>query len=812
MGSTLAFAEHGDVYVAAVRRVQALVAEYAEGFDGVVVNTAGDGAFLAFPSAHAAVQALRQLQDTIELGGVDAVRLRVRAGAHAGDAVPVAQDYLALPVHVAARVAAAAGPGQVLVSQSVIDELGEPTGEKLGPFLLKDIADPVTLWRVAGDRAAPRAVPPRHTNVATPRTSFVGRESELENLARLFSEPALVTVVGPGGLGKTRLVTQFAIDSADGFAAGVWMIELASIANEPEIVPIVGNLFGIPASAALDAVTREIARRGEMVLIFDNCEHVLDGVAEVVATLSAECPMLRVLCTSREPLAVDGEEVVRLATLSTAAAPTIGVASATRSGAAEQLFIRRAVSAGAAIEALDTSAVTDLCRRLDGLPLALELAAVHAGATPIPDLVIALSEGDVELRRRGGPERLRSLDALVSWSTNLLTDPERRGLHALSVLPGRFTARTAQQLLTAVAEGSTEVTADSLARRSLLDLDGSEYRMLIPVRDVVRRQLDEQSTRTAMAALLTWASETCAPRGQIEMLDDEVRALESALDWAISNNIPGGGRIMQQLANRLKATGVTPTALDLAARCLRAGEPHTIDEIHLQLGALRLQVGLGTAANPTFLKRAGALVDAARLAGESHALRIACSLLAVLLDRAGRHSEAHTLYRETLVLIEENQNPDSPQERTRVLCDLAVSYHLQGDLQSAEQQYRHAISTASPTDVNALVLMINLGELLLDLGRPEEAAAHLSTTLQSARGRPALSAITVALLAEAEAKRGALDEARALADQAEREFADIMSQDPSTAYVRDRMRSTLEHHVTDVSNAIGTSGPEAVRD
>ena len=328
VGSTRTFHEHGETYVAAQRELHVRVAEHAERAGGVVVTTEGDGAFLAFGDASSAVSALVALQDELERAGDGGLRLRLRSGAHTGDAVPVDNNYLAVAVHVAARVAGAANAGQVLVTDAVVEELGVVEPVELGTYDLKDLPEPTRIWRVAGDETPPRATPARRSNVREPRTSFVGRTEELRRLRELVGAPGLVTVVGPGGTGKTRLVSELALRGDEALSGGAWLVELATLESPDQIAGATGTAVGL-TSASPEQIADVLRHRGRCALVLDNCEHLLDGVADLVEPLLDACPELTVLCTSREALNLAGERAWTLPPLPA-------------DGAATQLFLDRA--------------------------------------------------------------------------------------------------------------------------------------------------------------------------------------------------------------------------------------------------------------------------------------------------------------------------------------------------------------------------------------------------------------------------------------------------------------------------------------
>ena len=445
---------------------------------GVLGVWVADGALRALIELQACVEAIATARATPE------PRLRVRAGAHTGTATPVAGDYVALPVNVAARVTSAAGAGQVLVSPAVVEALSDSSlielaGEAVGEYALKDVRGPMALYRVTGDAATPRASPYKRTNVATPVTSFVGRTAEMADLRDLVAANRLVTVLGPGGMGKTRLASHLVLQVADSYEAGAWLIELASISTDEQVVGQVAATLGSTATTMEDLAT-DLGGRGSMLLLLDNCEHVIDAASRVAAQLVAELPALRILATSRESLQVENEVVWRIPSL-------------TDQDTLCELFEQRLVTAagGRSSSRPDRGDVAMLCDALDGSPLAIELAAVHALDVPISRLISVVREGTEPLARRGGG-RQSSLDAVVAWTMDRLDRPLREALLVLSQAPARLTADEAALMLGDLAaqhETTAEGLLRGLVRVSLVDLDGYQYRLLDTIRGAARRAL-----------------------------------------------------------------------------------------------------------------------------------------------------------------------------------------------------------------------------------------------------------------------------------------------------------------------------------
>ncbi|KAA1416401.1 adenylate/guanylate cyclase domain-containing protein [Nocardioides humilatus] len=586
--STRTFAEHGDAFVTALAVLQDRVARQTEHHGGTVVKTEGDGAFLAFPDARGAIDALVALQDELAAvsdAGHAGPRLTVRAGVHTGDAVPVADDYVALAVNVAARVTSTVGAGQVVVSAATQAELPEPVGVCVGDYDLKDVADPVELWRVCGDETPLRGSPSRRTNVRIPVTGFVGRTRELADLRREVEEHPLVTVVGPGGLGKTRIVSELLLEIATGLKGGAWLVELASVNSGDQVPAAVAAVLGI-GSGEVGALASELRRRDDVLLVLDNCEHVLDAVADLVADLEQACPSLRLLCTSREPLQVPGERVWRLG-------PFVGHA------ARIELFTQRAWASGATVSDDSVPLVDRLCDALDGLPLAIELAATHAGSTTLEQLVQIAEHGTDDLARRGGQARQRSLDAVLAWSLDRLPEERRRALLVLSVLPGRFDLPMAAAILGAV-EGCEADAVRHLARGSLVDLDGESYRILDTIRHAAqrRRLADPDLAQAARRGLRAWALAVAerdyrVARRWDDVPTGEVQALEAALEQAVDDGVRDIGKLWERVRAIAYERDPGERIVELADRILAGPLPASRDDALCTASALSIRQIVG---------------------------------------------------------------------------------------------------------------------------------------------------------------------------------------------------------------------------
>jgi predicted ATPase/class 3 adenylate cyclase len=736
VGSTAAFTEHGGAFVSALERLLEVVADSTAEHGGVVVKTEGDGAFLAFGSADAAVRALVSLQQRIEVRAFDDAgpppRLRVRAGAHTGAARPVASDYVALPVNVAARVTSAAGAGQVLITPAVVaelrdEELVDLAGEPVGEYALKDVRGPSPLHRVAGPLDPPRAPPYRRTNVAEPMTSFVGRSAEIAELRQLVAAHRLVTVVGPGGMGKTRLTSELLLEIAESYDAGAWLVELASVTEPAQVLGQVASGVGSTATTD-DGLADDLAGRGRILVLLDNCEHVIDAAADVATGLLGRVAGLRVLATSREPLQIEGEVQWRIPALS-------------GDDARCTLFLERlATAASEAGESPHRAAVVELCASLDGSPLAIELASVHARDVPIDQLLSLVRQGDEPLARRGGG-RQSSLDAVLGWSIDRLDAAPREALLVLSLVPARLTFDEATMLLSDVADAhrtSAERLLRTLVRVSLVDRDGDHYRLLDTIRAAARRALrpDERLLTRARSMLHRTAATLADPDHDFSMVTlndhpspDRVLLLEEAVLDAWRDRQPGLGAVWNVLAVMASFRPMSARLRDAAVEVLETkpgGTPLGPDDALRMTGAFHLL----RHSEPERLTWTDADIDRfadAVVAGSPvNAAARTLNTMAVHYLAHGRAAEADRYVTWTSEL--------AARSDYRLLQEAAEGYaaalaDLRGDDVAALDHVERALALISEDWLDWPVLITGRAESLIKLGRHEEALAILSREL-----------------------------------------------------------------------------------
>ena len=456
-GSTALLGRLGDdVYAQVLAGHHALIRSALAAHDGREIDTQGDAFFAAFSSPRACVAAALEMQQAIQdqawPGGE---RVRVRMGIHCGEAVRTASGVVGLEVHRAARVAGTGYGGQVLVSQAaaVLVRDGLPPGAALadlGSHRLKDLGRPEQIFqlRAAGLQAEfpplrSLGSPALPNNLPAQLSAFIGRVREMAEVRALVESSRLVTLTGAGGCGKTRLGLQMAAELLDGSGDGVWLAELGAVTNEDAVAAAVSQalrLTGQPGRPALEALLDALALQ-DVLIVVDNCEHLIGGCAKTAEAIVRRCPRVHLLATSREPLGIGGEIIYRVPSLSL---PGPGEAGPVAPGSSDAvaLFADRARANGVAlsVEQQAGPVVVSVCRRLDGMPLAIELAAARLRSMSLAELAGRLDQRFRLLTggSRTAAERQQTLAATVGWSYSLLTGAERLLLGRLSVFAGSF--------------------------------------------------------------------------------------------------------------------------------------------------------------------------------------------------------------------------------------------------------------------------------------------------------------------------------------------------------------------------------------
>ncbi len=562
-GSTQLWERYPDGMKSALTRHDALLQQSVAAWQGMIVKSTGDGCYAVFASpadALAAALAIQQAMQGEAWQGVQPQSLRVRIGIHSGQAERRAGDYFGPALNRTARLMSAGHGGQVLVSHAAAELARDllPEGARLadlGECRLKDLSRPERIFQLL-HASLQSDFPPLRTldsfpnNLPVQLTSFIGREKEIVEIRRLLGAARLVTLTGPGGTGKTRLSLEVGAQVLADFSHGVWLIELAPLSDPGQIYPALAQVFNLQELpfTPLANLVQDYLRDKKVLLVLDNCEHLIETCARLADDLLRQCAGLKILASSREALGIGGEVAYRIPSL--------------EESESRRLFVERAqaVTPKFCLTAANTPAVTQICHRLDGIPLAIELAAARLRllsaeqiAARLDDLFRLLVGGS-----RTALPRQQTLRALIDWSYDLLSESERRLLQFASVFVGGWTL----EALEAVSEEpDTPELLEQLVNKSLVVTEEREgemrYFMLETIRQYAREKLFEAKlAATARDRHFVYFDEYSEKFWNIFMLkntlywraqaDDEVENFRSALEWGLDHD---GERAIHLAAN-----------------------------------------------------------------------------------------------------------------------------------------------------------------------------------------------------------------------------------------------------------------------
>ena len=511
-GSTRLFRQLGDSYVEVLETHRDLLGSAFAAHGGSEVDTEGDALFVVFADASEAVAGC--LEGQLALAShpwPTNGEVRVRIGLHTSETAPVGDRYVDLGVHQVARICAGAHGGQVVMSEETVSAVADrlpPSSSliPLGSFHLRGFSEPVRLSQLRHPKLRENFPPLRAIGVVVHnlpflRASFVGRDEEMSRLLSLLRTTGILTLVGLGGVGKTRLAVQMAQQVLGDFPDGAWLVELASLSDPafvPRAVADAARVAEVPGRDIEEVLVERMVDKAAL-LILDNCEHVIEAAAGLAERLSSHCPQLVILATSREPLDIEGEVVWRVQPLSILDPRQVSSASDAAAVESVRLFVERAQLSSPGFELTDGNAsdVARIVSHLNGIPLAIELAASTLSDHPLSGVLAGLDDRFALLTRgrRTAPERHQTLRAALEWSLDLLEEPERLLFARLAAFaPGMTT-----EAVVGVCRGSPGTDQDlasglrRLARASLLiphpDLP-ERWSMLESVRELAAIELE----------------------------------------------------------------------------------------------------------------------------------------------------------------------------------------------------------------------------------------------------------------------------------------------------------------------------------
>ncbi len=741
-GSTQLLHELGDDYAPALAEHRRVLRDAFAAHRGVEVDTQGDAFFVAFARARDAIAAAGAGQAALAGGSI-----RVRMGVHTGEPLVTDEGYVGIDVHRAARIAAAGHGGQVLVS-STTRELVEDELLELGEHRLKDFAEPVALFQL-GEGAFPPLKTISNTNLPRPASSFVGRAQEVDEVvAALRNGTRLLTLTGPGGSGKTRLAIEAAGELLGEFKAGVFWVGLASIRDPSLVAGTIARTIG-----ARGGLADHVGER-ELLLLLDNLEQVVEAAPDL-ALLIESCPNLRLLVTSRELLRVRGEVEHAVEPLD--------------EPDAVKLFCDRAGTEA-------DRAVEELCRALDNLPLALELAAARTGVLSPRQINERLSERlDLFTGGRDADPRHRTLRATIEWSHDLLAAEEQRLFARLAIFARGCTFHAAESVA-----GARLDTLQSLVEKGLVRHTDERFWMLETIREFAAERLRDSGEEAetarrhaeyfrAVAIDAKAQLEGLEPGETIEGVEEDLHNIRSACRWSVDqDDFEGALSIAVSLWRFWSSRGCPTDFLAL----LEEGAEQAAISVDEGLRAEALWVAGFQAVRAAELTRAARLLEQSlelfrKLGMEFESVRCLCELSAIEQTR-GRKTEAAGLAEEARAMAHELGEPRALAAATS--CAAELDYWSENFARAADL-YEEALGfnrQAGQHPGPIASSLYNLGLCAQALGEYERAEAALREALEIAirSGHAVLIESSAVSLANVTLARGDLARSRSLLRQA----------------------------------------------
>jgi predicted ATPase/DNA-binding SARP family transcriptional activator len=785
-GSTQLLRDLGLRYADVLGAQRRLLQEAFTAHGGREIEWHDDTFLYAFTSVREAVAAAAEVQRrAVEHEWPDGAEVRVRVGIHTGEPALVGERYVGLDVHRVAQIRSAAHGGQILVSREARALLGELSGgmalRDLGAQRLKDLEEPERLFQLAVPGLRDAFPPPRGlhtTNIAVPASSFVGRERELAELRRLLLDPKvrLVSLTGPGGSGKSRLAIELASSLLPSFPDGAFVVLLAPIVESALVLPAIARALPVkevPGQPLAETLERALADK-ELLLLLDNFEHVLPAAVDV-ATLLDNCPRLKLLVTSRAPLRLAAEHLYEVPPLSLADLTKPPDREILLESEAVRLFVERAKAVKPAFALDDDSAreAAEICARLDGLPLALELAAARTSILSPAALLARLDSRltTLSVGARDRPARQRTLRATLDWSYDLLDSSEQTLFARLSVFAGGCRIEAAEaicdpdaELESDIFEGLSSLVEKSLVRQEEMHRE-PRFSLLETMREYALERLEKEGATQALRRrhagyYLEFAEQTAPRLGDpdqklwLDRLETDHDNLRAALAW-------------------LRDTGAHISHLRMATVLMR----FWFNNDHLLEGRRWIESALRDAPDAPPALRARALAAAAEVTARTGDPRAARPLALEALALA-REVDDHALVARMLQMqavaagmkadfdaavalceqaLAELPTDAEPQLRARSRFMLSRFEHRRGNLTRARGLYEKLNRDAGEAGDTHLIAatLSGFGDIALEEGDPTSARRLHAESLTLCRriGSKAMSGERLAALAATAAAR-----------------------------------------------------------
>ncbi|MGW8227055.1 MAG: adenylate/guanylate cyclase domain-containing protein, partial [Anaerolineales bacterium] len=773
-GSTRLWEDYPERMEAASSQHDDLMRQIIEQNGGQVVKSTGDGFHAVFSSATHAVSAALAGQSSIQKadwGLPEAVR--VRMGLHSGEAQLREGDYYGSAVNRAARLMGAGSGGQVLLSDVTAKLIREslPAGAELvdlGEYYLRDLALPERVFQLNG-AGLPADFPELKTtrstrhNLPESLTSFVGRERESVEVIQLLGSTRLLTLIGVGGTGKTRLMLHTANNCLDQYRHGVWLVELAALTEPEQICGQVASALSlreIPGRSLQDVLV-DYLRHKQTLLLLDNCEHLIGESARLAQVLLNDCPELTILATSREGLGIGGESIYQVPSLSI---PTNNGAKETGELMAYEsvrLFVERAQAAspGFHLSPANTEAILVICQRLDGIPLAIELAAVRVRMLS-PEQIASRLQDHFRLLAGGSRTALprqQTLQALIDWSWDLLNEDERKLLSRLAVFSGGWQLEAAEAIVNDtegdqldVLEGLFNLVNKSVVIAEQLPDGNTRYHLLETIRQYARERLIEAGEIAHMrarhaeyfAGFVSDLRDDMMEEGSLdwlEMLDADYNNIRAALEWNLEHQPFLAVKMVRSMqpfyiVRSLIGEGISwsEEAFQAALSVLPSRDDPTLNERRALLAPVRAYQALmmvSQGGSQKWMRIAEEALELARQSQDRDALSICLGIAGFVFGFANKSEQAVAYAREGREISYQVNNLEGLGLSLRVLTMAAI--FVNNDIEE-ENMYIEEITRWYQAFARQWLVgnfLLGQGQIALRKGQFSEAIAYYEESI-----------------------------------------------------------------------------------
>jgi predicted ATPase/class 3 adenylate cyclase len=772
-GSTRLLASMGSRYEAVLAEHRKLLRAAFSSHAGIEVDTQGDALFYAFSRAQDAVTAAVEAQQYLSSHDFgEGVELRVRMGIHTGEPSLSDEGYVGSDVHLGARISAVAWGGQIVVSSATAALVGGDADEtslrSLGEHALKDIEGRVELYQVVAPGLregfpALRSVSPHPTNLPARLAPLIGREDDIAEMVELLSseDVSVVTLVGPGGTGKTRVALAVGAEVLSSFDDGVFFVDLSALSDASLVVPGIAQALSLREAAGRSLVETlgDYLSSKEMVLILDNFEQVMDAAGDVSALVGSSSS-LKVVVTSREALRIESEREFPLHPL--ALPSSEGEPAEILASPAVELFMARAraVRPGLAVSGEDARHVATICRRLDGLPLAIELAAARVKVLSPAALASRLEKslGILGTGRRDASDRQRTLQGAIAWSYELLNGDEQRLFSRLGVFSGGWSLEASEavcdrnDLAVDVLDGIASLVDKSLVR--VVKGDEARFSMLETIREFAIEKLQEsdeaEEIRRRHAVYFRALAEEADPhlvgadqKEWLDRLEGERANLRAALDWSLRGGAAEAAlpisvslwrfwRVRGTTAEWRKwlsaSLAISTTALSLRARALRA------------LSIVCELSGDYEAAQAA----AAEAVALYKEQGDSQGVAQSLEVLAGLAQESGELDRALALYRRVRQMYEDLADEFGVAVATGSLANVAILQQRYSEALSLAEEAKEWYEEHGDTE-GVIHALLTRGFADLSRGLPSQGAAAFQSALAVSKDLTHMEGVAVSL-------------------------------------------------------------------